>query len=112
MGLEFNIDLDFDGLRARLAESEPEAIGKALEHVRGIAVAQTPIETGDLAAGAHVVLEGDGGYVSYKSPYAHRQHEEVTWHHEHGNAKFLENAVVSEAGTALQILGDAISDHL
>lgn len=32
-------------------------------------------------------------YVSYNTPYAIRQHEDLTYHHAHGRAKWMETAL-------------------
>jgi hypothetical protein len=96
------------GLRAqkhRIEEAAPEALTQAAEHIRGVSVENTPVETGRLAGSAAVHIEGDDtAAITYDGPYARYQHERLDLHHEHGTAKFLEKAVLSEKDKALAIL--------
>lgn len=47
--------------------------------------------------------------VSYDTPYAVRQHEELSYHHAVGRtAKYLENAGNSESKAVAKIIADAI----
>lgn len=113
MGLTWQDNIDFDGLMDRLHAAEPEAIARGLEHIRGVSNSLTPIETGNLIGSSAVEIDQpDSGYVSYKTAYAHRQHEELTWRHEHGQAKYLEQPMVTEADKALQIVGESIEGEL
>lgn len=113
MGLTWDVDLDFDGLKERLSAAEPEAIARGLEHIRGVSNSLTPIETGNLIGSSAVEIdEPASGYVSYKTAYAHRQHEELGWRHEHGQAKYLEQPMVTEADKALRIIADALEGEL
>lgn len=48
----------------------------------------------------------------YDLPYAARQHEEVGWHHEHVEAKFLENAVIAKRQEVGQVIAQAIREAL
>lgn len=80
------------------------------EHVLGASNAQVPLEEGDLARSG-AVSQGEGGRtaISYDTPYAVRQHEDLTLRHDSGrNAKFLERALASERDTAAQIVQTAI----
>lgn len=79
---------------------------KFMEKVREDSMDQTPVLTGTLK-GTHfvapAVISGSkvtiplwvGGGPAKK--YAVRQHEEINWKHKVGNAKFLENALRSNA---------------
>lgn len=107
MGLSWRYDIGSKmhtvaGLAARLAG----------EHLRERAVARTPVETGVLRASAKVTTDGTTAAVSYNTPYAARQHEEVGWQHNDGEAKFLENAATAEAETLKQIVADTIREGL
>ena len=47
--------------------------------------------------------------VSYDTPYAVRQHEEVTWNHDAGRkAKYLESTFNSKHDKALQVIADTV----
>lgn len=68
----------------------------ALEHVLAESNRIIPLEEGTLMrSGETSIDEGNlTGTVSYNSPYAVRQHEELTWRHAPGRqAKYLETAV-------------------
>jgi hypothetical protein len=55
------------------------------------AVDQAPKKEGNLRRSG-LVKEIDGKiYVTFNTPYARRQHEEVGWHHNIGKAKYLED---------------------
>ncbi len=48
----------------------------------------------------------------YSLPYAARQHEELGYQHEHGQAKFLENAVIAKRQEVGQVIAQAIRSAL
>lgn len=88
-----------------------DAIGEGYlvggEHVLGVSNAQAPIEDGDMIRTG--VVSQDGATkrtaISYDTEYAVVQHEDMSLQHDAGrNAKFLERAIASEAGTVLQIV--------
>ena len=62
--------------------------------LRDEAVQRTPIETGTLHNSARASVEGNEAMVSFNTPYAARQHEEVGWEHKEGQAKYLESALL------------------
>jgi len=58
-----------------------------------------PIEVHDLEASGDVQPEGLYAVVFYDTPYARRQHEELTWQHDAGRrAKWLELTLTEWAG--------------
>lgn len=113
MGVRFEVDLHFDDLREKLTAAMPDAIQKGLEHIAEVSAAQTPLDEGTLVRSQRVVIdEPDSGYISYRTPYAHRQHEELSYRHPHGNAKYLELPMQTETDTALDIIGHELGEHL
>lgn len=53
---------------------------------------EAPVETGTLRRSGTVTDAGDKVYVSFNTPYAVRQHEELEWRHPlGGKAKYLED---------------------
>lgn len=58
-------------------------------------------------------LQDNGSRMSiqggFHTVYAARQHEELTWRHSNGQAKFLETAVRANQHTAPQIVRDEIA---
>lgn len=72
--------------------------------IRGVAIQNTPKDSGDLRQSITAEAEGTQAVVYSDSVYAARQHEEVGWHHEVGQAKFLEAAVNSQGAAAMQLV--------
>lgn len=82
------------------------------EHVLNVSNAQAPIEDGDLIRSGVVTSAGGSEQlvaISYDTPYAAIQHEDLTLRHDAGrNAKFLANACKSEAAVAGKIVATAV----
>ena len=83
---------------------------RAGEHVRGVAVNLAPIERGDLRNSAAVSSDDARTEVavSFDTPYAVRQHEELDYHHDVGQAKYLESALNENADQVLAIVAASI----
>lgn len=103
--------------RAEMRKASGSGLLVAATHVLGVANESVPHEDGDLMRdGAASVADGDElrAAVSYgRDPevakYAVRQHEDLTLQHDPGrNAKWLENAINSEASVVPQIVADHI----
>lgn len=82
----------------------------AAEHILNVSNKQVPIEEGDLERSGQVTTDGQGtAAISYDTPYAVRQHEDLSYRHDSGrNAKYLENACRSEATKAGKIIAQAV----
>ncbi|NUO58995.1 MAG: HK97 gp10 family phage protein [Hamadaea sp.] len=108
MTLRIEKKIDLSRLSGDIAAVTPEAVVRAGEHIRGVAVSRTPVETGRLAGSAAVHLDHQDGdataSITYDGPYARYQHERLDLRHETGQAKFLESALLSEADTALDMI--------
>ncbi|MCO1575029.1 hypothetical protein M8C13_04550 [Crossiella sp. SN42] len=88
-----------------------EGLGKATEHLLGVASQLAPIEEGTLErSGVASVDEVNlRGAVSFDTVYAVRQHEELTWRHDPGRqAKYLEEPADTEADTMTALVAAAI----
>lgn len=105
-------DLDWKG--DQIARSIEQAVNNAAlagaELLGDEAVQRTPLDTGTLRASMKVTTDGNGtAAVSYNTPYAARQHEEIGWQHPGGGeAKFLENAVNATAARVKSVIADEI----
>lgn len=108
MGMTFQISIDLNRIAAAEPVFTPEAVGKAMEHVRGVSAEQAPVDTGRLVGSAEVSVEGDTASLSYRGPYARYQHERLDLRHEHGNAKYLEGPLLAEAERCKQIIATEI----
>lgn len=79
----------------------------AAEYVLGLSRAQVPIEEATLErSGVASVDESQlTAAVSYDTPYAVRQHEELSYRHDAGRkAKYLEDPLNESAGTVAEII--------
>lgn len=95
-----------DGVDERISAAITPALGRAMEHVRSVAVPLTPIETGQLAGSAAVTALGDEAELYYPGPYARNQHYTLSFHHNHGQALYLEQPMITEAATVLKMIAD------
>lgn len=90
-------DWNGDLVKAMLNANAPEALNHAAELLRGDSVPLAPLDRGPLRGSAQVTPATEASftaYVSYDTPYAARQHEELDWHHDEGQAKYLEQPLV------------------
>lgn len=102
-------------LLARINRGAARGVQMAAEHVLGEANQRAPIEEGTLIRSG--VASSDPqtlrGAVSYDTPYAVRQHEDLSLQHDAGReAKWLENTINAEADTVRTIIADSISGEL
>ncbi|MFJ5259089.1 minor capsid protein [Streptomyces sp. NPDC088387] len=100
--------MSFEGQRLwtqrgrRLAQ---DGLRRALEHILAESKKLVPLDEGTLERSGKVDIDGLDGSISYDTPYARRQHEELTWRHAPGrSAKYLEKPMNSERDVALRIM--------
>jgi len=108
MSIEWEFDLHLDRVDEAVKAAIPVALGKAMEHVRGEAVKQTPVESGNLAGSAGVTVKDNEATLLFPGPYARYQHYGLDFHHNHGNALFLELPMVTEAPKVIEIIADEL----
>jgi len=84
-------------LRSEMREVEGEAEDAMKEIAHEIlreAKERVPVDTGNLKSSGEVRQSTSGEYtVVFTAEYAMDQHENLTYHHDNGEAKFLENAI-------------------
>lgn len=108
MGVTWDLDVDDDVPRRARAGAET-GVGMALELILGTARERVPIEEGTLERSGATTQAGLKGTVSFDTPYAVVQHEDLTLRHDAGRtAKYLERAMQDERGTALRVIGEQI----
>lgn len=105
-----NVQIGWHGARVKRSERAGAAQGltTAMEHLLGEAQAVVPHETGDLERSGRASVDETNlrGCVSFDTPYAVRQHEEIGWQHNGGRqAKYLEEPMETEG----PYLGDLIA---
>lgn len=107
MGSE-GFDAYFDTINAEVDALITPAAMKAVEYLRVFVAEQTPVETGNLV-GSEEVRPADGGAELYiPGPYARRQHYELSYHHNTGNALYVELPFAQHADDALRVAADEI----
>lgn len=109
-------DLDWRGLEVikDLGQAKINAVRASAHFLRGEAIKKTPVETGILRGTAKVSdNDDDEAAVSYNTPYAARQHEELGYAHlSGGQAKFLESAALDNQKELQQIAAEQIRKSL
>jgi len=91
MGETFSVHLD--QITDAVIAAIPAAAFKAMEHVRGVAVERTPLESGDLRAGAHTDATPEGANVVYDSV---------------GQRLYLTSSILSETPKVIEILTEEL----
>lgn len=111
--MTFRMDLNWRGREAarRSEEASRRGLRKGAEHVLGKAQQRAPIEEGVLHDSGRTVVDEatlTAGVV-FDTPYARRQHEELTWRHKPGKtAKYVEGPLTEEAAVVRGIIGAEI----
>lgn len=85
------------------------------EYVLGESNQVVPIEEGTLGRSGAASVDPSTlrAAVSYDTPYAVRQHEDLSLRHDPGRqAKYLENTMNAEVGAVRKIIADAIKGSL
>lgn len=87
-----------DLVTQRIQAAERQGIRLAAEHLLSESRKQVPVDEGILrASGAVTILGERAAAVSYDTPYARRQHEELGYRHpKGGKAKYLEDPGVAK----------------
>lgn len=107
MGSE-GFDAYFDGINAEVDALLTPAAMKAVEYLRVFVAEQTPVETGNLVGSEEPRPMVGGAELFIPGPYARRQHYELSYHHNTGNALYLELPWMQHADEALKIVADEI----
>lgn len=100
MSVRVTIHLD----SAAMEDKIQRAMLLAGEHILEESNRIVPLEYGDLQRSGHVDQDGDKTQVSYSTPYAVVQHENLSYNHAPGrSAKYLEKAA-NGAGPAIEAI--------
>ncbi|MGW1770641.1 hypothetical protein [Streptomyces sp. NPDC002104] len=87
----------------------------AAEHVLEVSRRRVPIEEATLERSGVASVDEDSltAGVSYDTPYAVRQHEELNYRHDNGrSAKYLEGPLTEEADTVAEIIAAQVRRSL
>lgn len=110
-----SLRMDLARVGGRLERGSARGLTLALEHVLAVSNERVPIEYGDLERSGIVSVSADGdeGAVSYSTPYAVPQHEELDYEHNEGRqAKYLESAIYDEQATVRRIIAAELKGEL
>lgn len=111
------INLDLGKVKRGVRTGAVKGVTLAVEHVLSEANKHVPHDEGTLERSGRTGVADTGkavtGSISYDTPYAVRQHEDMTLNHDgKGEAKWLENTLAAEAGTVRKIVATAIESEL
>lgn len=116
MPVTARVELNLDGLADAVKRAQAGAergVRLAVEHLLTEANLTVPHDEGTLERSGEATVDGTRGAVSYDTPYAVRQHEDLSLGHDgKGQAKWLENTMAREAGTVGQIITVAMRDEV
>lgn len=113
MALNFTVNLNIEAAIDAGRDGAERGVGLAAEHILGASNEHVPLEYGDLQSSGVASSDGLTAAVSYDTPYAVYQHEEMGLRHDAGRtAKYLENAVHDEADAAANIIAASIRGEL
>lgn len=85
---------DGTAIAAQVEQAGEAGVYMACEVLLSHALDRTPFSEGDLRQSGMASADGLRGAVSFNTPYAVKQHEELSYVHPNGGeAKFLEKAV-------------------
>lgn len=101
-----------DRIKQAVLAGAIQGLNQAGEHVLGEAVKRAPIDRGDLRGSAQVEPASAADLsvdIVFDTPYAVIQHERLDFHHEQGEAKYLERPLREEAGTIGRIVANKIA---
>jgi len=99
-----------DKVAAVLRYATMDGLELAAEHLLQVSSSLVPHEEGDLERSGEVSRDDrlQAVAVSYDRPYAVRQHEDMTLHHDDGRrAKYLEEPMSTEKDTMLALIANA-----
>jgi len=99
----------------RIRDAAAQGLSDAGEHLLEESLRIVPIEDADLARSGFVSVDDDEltAAVSYDTPYAVRQHEELDYRHDPGRqAKYLEEPLASKAQTLKRLIARPIQQEL
>lgn len=100
-------------VKAIVGKAGDEGLQDAADHLLGESQDLVPIEEATLERSGRAEVRNGKAVVSYDTPYAVRQHEDLTLGHDPGRqAKYLEDPLTLERDTLMQIMADALDKAL
>lgn len=126
MTIRIENSLNLGALMDRVRAVSPEALDDAAQHVLEVAREKAPLlvdlkkanderrsDPGALRASGYArVVDDTTAEVGFSEFYAGWQHERMDYHHVDGQAKYLEEPLVTEKDEAMRIMANRIEDAL
>lgn len=112
-------DIDLKAIAEQIEAAASVAVLAGADKLLDLANDRVPVESGDLKASGRTSSEELEAVVSYGEPgqrtgfAAIQQHEHTEYHHPHGGqAKFLEQPMLSETGQIAQAIVQSMREEL
>lgn len=110
-------DVDWNGpeIEVLLEGASVKGLTLAAEHLLQVSRTEVPIDEATLERSGVASVDADSqtAAVSFSTPYAVRQHEELTWQHAPGRkAKYLEDPMNNERETMLALIAEPLRQAL
>ena len=101
------------GARKQIRMAGRNGAIKGMQKVLHLAKEKVPVDTGNLRDSGHLEETQDSAVAVFDAPYALYVHE-MDLHHERGERKYLENALMEQAGSGemLRAVEDSIREEL
>lgn len=113
--MSFSMSWNGDAAKAARRTGTVRGLRNAAEHVLAKSREVVPIEEATLSRSGTTSVDdaGEVAAVSYDTPYAARQHEELTWRHAPGRtAKYLERPHAQTQDDQRRLIARGIQDEL
>lgn len=105
-------NIDFGRGRAALRRGKRPALDAAGHVVLDSSNRLIPEETGEMERTGDVQVDGDTASIFYTHPGAAVQHERLDYHHDNGQAKFLEQSTTRTRGEQAEALARELRREL
>ena len=103
-----------DITKTRIQARRGKAALAAAKALLAVSNQTVPEQDGDLMRSGKASVDATTGKaaVSYDTPYARRQHEDMTLHHKTGRAKWLQRSQDEQANHLIEGMGAEIAEEL
>jgi len=103
-------DLTWNGnaIEALIRRVGMQGIHDGAEYILTESINECPIDSATLRRSGTVTDQDDSVVISYNTPYAIKQHEDLSLHHIDGKAKFLEDPFNRNKDRVIQLVNDRI----
>lgn len=109
MSLEFIVTWNGPAIAREVTGGAVRGLNQAAAHLQSKTVQRTPKDTGELRRSLVIfpaTIQSPRSGVGSNLHYAIRQHEELSYRHKFGEAKFLERAMNAEARSLQSIIAN------